>query len=236
MSLQFNMVRKYVFKIKVDATMRRSTIEANERRQYLSYLVVFVIVDYQIPYIIMFRLYLIVLSVLVFQSRAFTVFNTKRVVQQRSTISWRRLALPSPEESAQALTDYMAKSHEEKIKALATVEKKYKDRIAELELKVQQLEGKAPRQTSFNSVEMPATNKSLTKMVGEYKRLLSNYLVNAQKEKVQAVATAEQKLKDHYEAILAQQKSEDERPVPESTVGAPKEVAPAELSGKDGFQ
>lgn len=183
----------------------------------------------------MFLLRLIVLSVLVFQSQAFAGFNTKRVVEQRTTNSWCLLALPSPEESAQALTDYMAKSHEEKIKALAAVEKKYKDRIAELELKVQQLEGKAPRQMTPNSVEMPATNKSLTKMVGEYKTLLSNYLVNAQKEKVQAVATAEQKIKDHYETILAQLQSEEERPVPESTVSV-KEAAPAELSGKDGFQ
>ena len=178
------------------------------------------------------------LSVLVFQSKAFTVFNTSKRTER--TNAWPCAALPTPEESAQALTDYMAKSHEEKIKALAAVEKKYKDRIAELEHKVQQLEGKTPLQTGTNSVEMPATNKSLTKMVGEYKTLLSNYLVNAQKEKVQAVATAEQKLKNHYETMIAQLKSNGqgggERTVPESTVSVPKEVAPVELSGKDGFQ
>jgi hypothetical protein len=75
-------------------------------------------------------------------------------------------------------------------------------------------------------------------MVEEYRKLLSNYLVNAQKEKVQAVATAEQKLKDHYETLIAQLKSNEqgERTVPESIVSVPKEVEPAELSGKDGFQ
>lgn len=189
----------------------------------------------------MFLLRLIVLSISVFQSEAFVVLGIKcrRLVDnQRRTNSCPRAALPTPEESARALTDYMAKSHEEKIKALAAVEKKYKDRIAELEQQVQQLEKRAPLPTSTNSVEMPATNKRLTKMVGEYRKLLSNYLVNAQKEKVQAVATAEQKLKDHYEALIAQLKSNEqgERTVPESTVSVPKEVEPAELTGKDGFQ
>lgn len=33
-------------------------------------------------------------------------------------------ALPSPSESAKALTDYMAKAHEEKLKALKELEKK----------------------------------------------------------------------------------------------------------------
>jgi hypothetical protein len=38
-------------------------------------------------------------------------------------------ALPTPEESAKVLTDYMAKAHEEKIRAMAAIEAKYKDRI-----------------------------------------------------------------------------------------------------------
>lgn len=190
----------------------------------------------------MFLLRLIVLSISVFQSEAFVVLGIKKcrrlVDNQGRTNSCPRAALPTPEESARALTDYMAKSHEEKIKALAAVEKKYKDRIAELEQQVQQLEKRAPLPTSTNSVEMPATNKRLTKMVGEYRKLLSNYLVNAQKEKVQAVATAEQKLRDHYETLIAQLKSNEqgERTVPESTVSVPKAVEPAELTGKDGFQ
>jgi hypothetical protein len=52
------------------------------------------------------------------------------------------------------------------------------------------------------------------------------------------VATAEQKLRDHYETLIAQIKSNEqgEMTVPESTVSVPKEVEPAELTGKDGFQ
>ena len=38
-------------------------------------------------------------------------------------------ALPTPEESAQALTDYMARAHEEKLRAVAAAEATYKARI-----------------------------------------------------------------------------------------------------------
>lgn len=38
-------------------------------------------------------------------------------------------SVPTAEESAQALTDYMAKAHEEKIRAMADVEAKYKIKI-----------------------------------------------------------------------------------------------------------
>ena len=38
-------------------------------------------------------------------------------------------ALPTPQESAQALTDYMAKAHEEKIRAVAAMDEKNKERI-----------------------------------------------------------------------------------------------------------
>mmetsp|Transcript_10205 Transcript_10205/g.14872 ORF Transcript_10205/g.14872 Transcript_10205/m.14872 type:complete len:89 (-) Transcript_10205:818-1084(-) len=37
--------------------------------------------------------------------------------------------LPTPEESAQVLTDYMAKAHEDKLRAVAEAETKSKDKI-----------------------------------------------------------------------------------------------------------
>lgn len=146
-------------------------------------------------------------------------------------------SLPSPEESAKALTDYMAKAHEEKVKAMAAVEAKYQDRIRELETKVKQLEGRSPVQTSTNSYEFPATNKKMSERVKQYQTFLSNYLVNAQKEKVQAVAAAEAKLKSHYEAIIEDLKSKQSSgdalfaASPSTT-----ESADAELTGKGGFQ
>lgn len=202
----------------------------------------------------MFLFHLIVLSMLMLSVSAFSSSSIYSRSERKShgsrrpqehigyalgrpfTNGARRHALPSPEESAEALRDYMAKSHEEKIKALAAVEAKYQGRIQELEEKVKQLEGRSPVQTSTNSYEFPATNKSLTNKVEEYRNLLSTYLVNAQKEKVTAVATAEAKLKDYYETIIEELKSEGERPVPEPSVGVTKEAEPAELRGKGGFQ
>lgn len=37
---------------------------------------------------------------------------------------WRLKALPTPEESAKALSDYMAKSHEDKVRAIKDLEDK----------------------------------------------------------------------------------------------------------------
>ena len=52
---------------------------------------------------------------------AFTSPNTG-TISVRSTSSTSLNAIPSPEESAKALTEYMAKSHQEKLKALKTME------------------------------------------------------------------------------------------------------------------
>jgi len=146
-----------------------------------------------------------------------------------------RHVLPTPEESAKALTDYMAKSHEDKIKAIATIEAKYKDRIKELEDQVKLLESRSPVQTSQSSYEMPATNKGLAEMVNEYRTFLSNYLINAQKERLLAVATAERKLRDHYEAIIAelQPKQEPDPPVVRKHVT---KTESSELAGRGGFE
>ena len=138
-------------------------------------------------------------------------------------------ALPSPEESAKALTDYMAKAHEEKIRAMATVEAKYQDRIKELEDQVKQLEARSPVQTSTNTYAMPATNKGLSEMVNQYRTFLSEYLVKAQIEKVHAVATAEAKLREKYDAIVA----ELETALSES---AETPTTTSELTGKVDFQ
>lgn len=115
-------------------------------------------------------------------------------------------ALPTPEESAAALTDYMSRAHEEKIRAMASVEAKFKDRIKELEEKLEQ-QGESPTiqggvKTESNSYLTPATNKSLIEKVQAYQKFLREYTVKVQKEKIEAVAAAEKKLTDKYEAII----------------------------------
>ena len=119
-----------------------------------------------------------------------------------------RRALPSPEESAQALTDFMAKAHEEKLRALEQVEKKYKAEVEDLRERLEKYEADDTKSTagvagaSSNSYEFPATNKALSEKVTAYRQFMSDYIVKAHLEKVKAVRDAEQKMKDKYEAII----------------------------------
>lgn len=71
----------------------------------------------------MFRTAILVLGV-VSTSNAFLPASPSapRVVVTSTTTTRLAAALPSPEESAKALTDYMAKAHEEKLKAVKAAE------------------------------------------------------------------------------------------------------------------
>ena len=112
-------------------------------------------------------------------------------------------------EEAAAITDFMAKAHEEKIRAMAQVEAKYKDQIAELQAKINDLEGPqtGSEATGSNSYAFPATNKLLTEKVSAYQPFISDYIVKASIEKQKAVQAAEEKLTTKYEAIIAKLKN-----------------------------
>jgi hypothetical protein len=121
--------------------------------------------------------------------------------------------LPTPEESANALTDYMAKAHGEKLRAIADVETKYKAEVAELTLKLKEYESEKESatgviKTSANSFEFPSTNKDLTERVRNYQTFIEGYIVKAQIERVKAVSAAEQALKTKFEAIIEEMKAE----------------------------
>jgi hypothetical protein len=118
---------------------------------------------------------------------------------------------PSSEDAAAVLTEFMAKAHEEKIRAMGRVEAKYKDRIEELEAKVAELEGPSvagSHATSANSFAFPATNKLTAEKVRAYQKFLSDYVVKASAEKQRAVKDTEAKLKAKYEAIIEELKKE----------------------------
>ena len=122
-------------------------------------------------------------------------------------------ALPTPEESAQALTDFMAKAHEEKIRALADLDQKYKQQVEELQAKLAQYETTTTKNSTAvasngNSYEFPATNKELTKKVAAYRDFIADYIVKAQIAKVSAVAAAEKKMRDQYDELLSGSKTE----------------------------
>lgn len=185
-------------------------------------------VHYTMLFLCSLAFFLFVISV---DSAAFIL--PSRRIDTSTTTSCR--ALPSPEESAKALTDYMAKAHEEKLKAMTVIEQKYQDRIRELEEQVKQLEERSPVQTSSHSYEMPATNKALAEKVNEYRSFLTTYLINSHMEKVEAVATAEAKLRDYYTSIIAELvESKEEAPAPSTSTQQASE--PSELAGKGGFQ
>jgi hypothetical protein len=121
--------------------------------------------------------------------------------------------LPTPEESAAALTAYMANAHGEKLRAIADVETKYKAEVAELKLKLKEYEAEKDSatgaiKTSANSYEFPSSNKDLTNKVATYHKFISDYIVKAQIERVKAVTAAEQAIKTKYEAIIESMRQE----------------------------
>lgn len=126
------------------------------------------------------------------------------VPQNNRNIQFKLYVEPSPQETAAALTAYMAKAHEEKVAAMARVEAKYKDEIAALKAKVAELEGPTtagPSGTS-NSFAFPATNRGLAEKVVSYQRFISKYIIKAQSEKQRAVKEAERATAAKYEAKI----------------------------------
>lgn len=143
---------------------------------------------------------------------------------RRRSMSSLRLAaaIPTAEESAQALTDYMAKAHEEKVRAMKEMETKFKDEIESLKASLAEYEsgnnndgpddGAAAAAVpasagESNSYAFPATNKDLAEKVRTYQSFLRDYLVNAQIEKLMAVTQAERKVIEKYETIIAEMTS-----------------------------
>lgn len=117
----------------------------------------------------------------------------------------RQSKLYAEQETAAALTAYMAKAHEEKVAAMARVEAQYKDEIEALKAQVAELQGPttATPSTSDNSFAFPATNRGLAEKVVSYQKFISKYIVQAQSEKYRAVKEAEQATAAKYEAKIA---------------------------------
>ena len=160
---------------------------------------------WMLPAIIMFAMCMVP-STTAFVSTARSTHSTMRIFAEK-TESEALPTIQTPEEAAASLTEYMARAHEEKIRAMASIEKKYKDQIEKLEARIAELEasptGADGEPTSSNSYAFPATNKALTEQVRAYQTFIQDYFIKAQAEKLKAVQTAEAKMKAKYEAILA---------------------------------
>lgn len=59
-----------------------------------------------------------------------------------------------------------------------------------------------------NAYEFPVTNKALGEKIAAYQKFISEYIVQAQIEKVKAVADAEKKIREQYDALLGETEQE----------------------------
>lgn len=101
-------------------------------------------------------------------------------------------AIPTPEESAQALTDYMTKSHEEKLKQMKLLEEKKNVEIDELKRQL------VRKETSIENIAIA----DLTTKLETYQQFLAKYIVKAQEDKARAVREAEITISKKYESKL----------------------------------
>jgi hypothetical protein len=124
-------------------------------------------------------------------------------------------AIPSPEASAKAFTDYMAKSHTEKIKALKALEDAKNAEIAALKAQITSATAAASASASspappqaalvLASASGPAGSTSteeLTKKIESYQKFIAEYIVKAQQDKAAAVKEAEAAIAKKYEDKL----------------------------------
>ena len=157
------------------------------------------------------RLLILALFLLALEaSVAFTATLVCRNGNALSSPTFTQLRSSGTDEAA-AITEFMARAHEEKIAAIGRVEAKYREQVAELQQQVSELETQASKTTptSGNSFAFPATNKELTSKVEAYRTFISDYIIKAQQEKQNAVKDAEEKLKAKYEAIIADLKERE---------------------------
>ena len=114
-------------------------------------------------------------------------------------------AIPTPEESAKALTAYMVRSHEEKIKALKTLEEKKNAEIASLRAQmgdrntsIVPAAGAAAATAGAPSGDVQILSEKLVK----YQIFMAEYIIKAQEEKAKAVKEAEVAVAKKYEDKL----------------------------------
>lgn len=120
-----------------------------------------------------------------------------------SSSSVRLNAIPTPEESAQALTNYMAKAHEAKIEALKDLESKKNAEIKALKENLAGSSGGIVQSTPESSASASGESaEDLAKKLLSYQKFMSDYIVKAQEDKARAVAEAQAAITKKYEDKL----------------------------------
>jgi hypothetical protein len=122
----------------------------------------------------------------------------------------RMAATPSDEERAAALSNYMAKAHEEKLKAIHAAEAKKEAEIQDLKAQVKALQESKPAGSPASALTMTTTTgdmmdlskEQLVNKIYQYQTFMKTYVVNAGEEKYRAVKAAEQSAQQKYKLLL----------------------------------
>ena len=103
----------------------------------------------------------------------------------------------------ETLTDYMAKAHEEKLLAIKAAEAKKDAEIQALKNQMQDLkQGGGALTVAANTDVGDMTKEQMAAKLISYQNFMAKYIVDAQKEKAKAVASAEMALRQKFEAQL----------------------------------
>jgi hypothetical protein len=169
------------------------------------------------------------------------LFTTKlNDLNYRATGARSGVLFLSPED----LTSYMAKSHEEKLRAIKEVEEKKNTEIKTLKNEVTTLKERVevPRESAVVLSSQPATGRDLSSMTTEelrakliqYQEFMAKYIVQAQQQKMKAVKLAEAATAARYEEkikfLLAARSTTASS---ESEVVPSKDVAKVKITPKD---
>eukprot|EP00548_Thalassiothrix_antarctica_P015990 CAMPEP_0194168776 /NCGR_PEP_ID=MMETSP0154-20130528/3603_1 /TAXON_ID=1049557 /ORGANISM="Thalassiothrix antarctica, Strain L6-D1" /LENGTH=123 /DNA_ID=CAMNT_0038879967 /DNA_START=132 /DNA_END=503 /DNA_ORIENTATION=+ len=116
-------------------------------------------------------------------------------------------SLPSPEESAQALTEFMVKSHTEKLKAIKAIEEQKQAEIEKLKVELDDLKRGNISFIAENTPLPPPTEDTTIEALQEklimYQNFVAKYTVESQEAKYNAVREAEAAVTAKYEAKIS---------------------------------
>eukprot|EP00986_Skeletonema_menzelii_P021142 scaffold33355_cov131-Skeletonema_menzelii.AAC.1 len=125
----------------------------------------------------------------------------------------------------------MAKSHEEKLRAIKEVEDKKNSEIAELKAQIEQLKSNPalPAAAPMQPVSIISASDAEAKLAS-YQKFMSEYIVNAQNQKLLAVKEAELKAEKKFQDRLEQLLAASGAALPSSDAVETQPAAAAELS------
>jgi hypothetical protein len=126
------------------------------------------------------------------------------------------MAVTPPANSSKALTDYMAKSHEEKLRAVKEAEARKNAEIQALKQEIQRLKQTSSAITTATRTT-PGSMEELQAKLVAYQQFMSKYIVKAQQEKIAAVKAAEEATAQKYKDLLLPSSSAMETTVSRNT-------------------